>query len=151
MDKEQSVLEKLSRHLTAFEMLEKKAEKNKIQELRDSIGEAQNFSVLTDDEISLVLAYRAHQTRIDQKKKQADVANIGGLGNHASYASFERTGKATLSNFIKVMRGLGRINELEGLLKRDISAKLAELESGSGRKNKRRIKDKFFEDTDNLL
>jgi hypothetical protein len=116
--------------------------KKKVQEHRDNIGEAKNFGVLTDDEISLVLAYRANQIRLDQNKKQEDVANIGGMGNHATYASFERTGKATLSSFIKVLRGLGRLKELESLLLRDVSAKIAEIELGGLKKMRCRARDR---------
>lgn len=131
----------LRQHLKVFEA-DLNKNKKKVQEHRNNIGKAKNFSVLTDDEISLVLAYRANQIRLDQNKKQEDVASIGGMGNHATYASFERTGKATLSSFIKVLRGLGRLNELESLLLQDVSAKIAELESGGMKKMRCRARDR---------
>ena len=140
-DKE-TITAKLLKSFVAFEIDSSSSNKKKAQERRNSIGEAKNFSVLTDDEISLVLAYRANQIRLDQNKKQEDIASIGGMGNHATYASFERTGKATLSSFIKVLRGLGRLNELESLLLRDVSAKIAEIEIGGLKKMRCRARDR---------
>ena len=59
----------LRQHLKVFEA-DLNKNKKKVQEHRNNIGKAKNFSVLTDDEISLVLAYRANQIRLDQNKKQ---------------------------------------------------------------------------------
>jgi hypothetical protein len=80
------------------------------------------FSTLTDEEISLVLAHRAKKLRIENNLKQSLFSKSANLSSPTTYANFEQTGKASLINFIKIIRNFGRMEELENLLKSDISA-----------------------------
>ena len=81
-----------------------------------------SFSTLTDEEISLVLAHRAKKLRIQNNLKQSEFSKGANLSSATTYSNFEQTGKASLINFIKIVRNFGRIQELENLLKSDISS-----------------------------
>lgn len=80
------------------------------------------FSTLTDEEISLVLAHRAKKLRIENNLKQSEFSDSACLSSTTTYSNFEQTGKASLINFIKIVRTFGRVQELENLLKSDISS-----------------------------
>ena len=80
------------------------------------------FSTLTDEEISLVLAHRAKKLRIENNIKQGEFSKGACLSSQTTYSNFEQTGKASLLNFIKILRNFGRIQEIENLLKSDISS-----------------------------
>jgi len=81
-----------------------------------------SFSTLTDEEISLVLAHRAKKLRIENNLKQSEFSKGACLSSPTTYSNFEQTGKASLINFIKIVRNFGRMEELENLLKSDISS-----------------------------
>ena len=89
---------------------------------RKNINIDASFSTLTDEEISLVLAHRAKKLRIENNLKQRDFSKSASLSSATTYSNFEQTGKASLINFIKIVRTFGRIQELENLLKSDISS-----------------------------
>ena len=80
------------------------------------------FSTLTDEEITLVLAHRAKQLRIENNLKQSEFSKGASLSSPTTYSNFEQTGKVSLINFIKIVRNFGRMEELEKLLKSDISS-----------------------------
>ena len=80
------------------------------------------FSTLTDEEISLVLAHRAKKLRIENNLKQSEFSKSANLSSPTTYSNFEQTGKASLINFIRIVRNFGRMEELENLLKSDISS-----------------------------
>ena len=79
------------------------------------------FVTLTDDEIALILAYRAKNLRIAQNVKQSEFAKEAKLSSASTYANFEQKGRVSLINFIKIMRNFGRLDELEILLKPTVS------------------------------
>jgi len=79
------------------------------------------FATLTDDEIALVLAYRAKNLRITQNLKQSEFSKGSKLSSASTYANFEQKGRVSLINFIKIMRNFGRLDELEILLKPTVS------------------------------
>ena len=80
------------------------------------------FSTLTDEEISLVLAHRAKKLRIENNLKQSEFSKGANLSSPTTYSNFEQTGKVSLINFIKIIRNFGKMEELENLLKSDISS-----------------------------
>ena len=84
---------------------------------RKSIATEANFSLLTDEEIALVLAHRSKKLRIANNLKQREFSQNAHLSSATTYANFEQTGKISLINFIKVIRTLGRMSEFEKLLK----------------------------------
>lgn len=87
------------------------------------------FGTLTDEEISLVLAIRAKNLRISQHIKQSELSKIANLSSSTTYSNFEQKGTASLLNFIKICRSLGRLHELESLLQPSVSQKIEALEN----------------------
>ena len=106
---------KLLSKLKAFEQNAKTTKKK-------NINIDATFSTLTDEEISLVLAHRAKKLRIENNLKQSEFSKGANLSSATTYSNFEQTGKASLINFIKIVRNFGRMEELENLLKSDISS-----------------------------
>jgi hypothetical protein len=96
-----------------------------------TINNDSSFSILTDDEIALVLAYRAKQLRIQNNMKQKDFSTQANLSSSTTYSNFEQTGKSSLLNFIKIVRAFGRINELESLLKLSVGDKIERMQKSS--------------------
>ncbi len=113
---------KLLSKLKSFEDEAKKAKKK-------NINIDASFSTLTDEEISLVLAYRAKKLRIENSLKQSEFSTSALLSSATTYSNFEQTGKVSLINFIKIVRNFGRIQELENLLKSDISSVIESVHS----------------------
>lgn len=105
---------KLLSKLKSFEQ-EAKTTKKK------NINSDASFATLTDEEISLVLAHRAKKLRVENKLKQSEFSKGAELSSTTTYSNFEQTGKVSLINFIKIIRNFGRIQDLENLLKSDIS------------------------------
>jgi len=104
--------------------------------VEDVDPDTSSFLLLTDGEIAMVLASRAKRLRIEQQKKQSDIAAIGNF-NPKTYAAFEQDGGISLERFIKTVRALGRLEELEGLLARTVSETLAEIEKKPKKVRKR--------------
>ena len=96
------------------------------------------FSTLTDEEISLVLAYRAKKLRIENNLKQSEFSKSANLSSPTTYSNFEQTGKASLINFIKIVRNFGRMEDLENLLKSDISSVIDNAQNSN--KAKKRVR-----------
>ena len=119
--------------LKSFEQDAKIAKKRNI-----NINIDASFSTLTDEEISLVLAHRAKKLRIENNLKQSDFSKSASLSSPTTYSNFEQTGKASLINFIKIVRTFGRIQELENLLKSDISSVIDSVTSI--KKQKKRVR-----------
>ncbi len=104
--------------LSKLKSFEQKAKTTK----KKNINIDASFSTLTDEEISLVLAHRAKNLRVSNNLKQSEFSNGANLSSATTYSNFEQTGKASLINFIKIVRNFGRIKELENVLKSDISS-----------------------------
>lgn len=97
-----------------------------------------SFSTLTDEEISLVLAHRAKKLRIENDLKQSEFSKGAQLSSPTTYSNFEQTGKASLINFIKIVRNFGRMEELENLLKSNISSVINNAQNKT--KQKKRVR-----------
>ncbi len=89
---------------------------------KKNINTDASFSTLTDEEIALVLAHRAKKLRIQNNLKQSEFSKSAELSSATTYSNFEQTGRASLINFIKILRNFGRVSEIENLLKSDISS-----------------------------
>ena len=98
-----------------------------------------HFMLLTDEEIALILARRAKRLRIETHKRQSDIADKAGIPV-SSYSVFEREGKISLASFIAVIRALGRIDELEGILSGTISDRIKKLEKRNFATSVKRVK-----------
>ncbi|MDQ7045495.1 MAG: hypothetical protein Q9M32_06250 [Sulfurimonas sp.] len=105
---------------------------------KKNINIGATFSMLTDEEISLVLAHRAKKLRLENNIKQNEFSKSANLSSATTYSNFEQTGKASLINFIKIVRNFGRIKELESLLKSDISSVIENAQNP--KKNKKRVR-----------
>ncbi|NOQ29804.1 MAG: hypothetical protein GQ570_01645 [Helicobacteraceae bacterium] len=97
-----------------------------------------SFATLTDEEIALVLAHRAKKLRIENNLKQSDFSKSAALSSTTTYSNFEQTGKVSLINFIKILRNFGKMEELEKLLKSDISSVIDNAQSVT--KSKKRVR-----------
>jgi DNA-binding transcriptional regulator YiaG len=98
--------------LLQLQQSQKKIKKN----LKQNLHINNSFGTLTDEEIAMVLALRAKNIRKQQKLKQKDFANQINLSSPTTYSNFEQKGTISLLNFIKVIRGFGKLNELEQVL-----------------------------------
>lgn len=94
----------------------KKSQKESKKIIKKKLNPNSSFALLTDDEIALVLAYRAKNLRMSQKQKQSEFSKSANLSSPSTYSNFEQTGSVSLSNFIKIVRNFGRLYELEKLL-----------------------------------
>ncbi len=114
-------------------LLEKlqKTQKDIINSVKKKLNPYSPFNTLTDDEIALVLAYRAKNLRIAQNTKQSTFSRTAKLSSVSTYANFEQKGTVSLVNFIKIMRNFGRLNELEVLLKPTVSETIEAFDKGS--------------------
>ena len=101
-----------------------KTQKEILKSIKRKLNPHSPFSTLTDDEIALVLAYRAKNLRISQNTKQSVFSKTAKLSSTSTYANFEQKGTVSLINFIKIMRNFGRLHELETLLKQTVSQKI---------------------------
>ena len=116
----------------------KKYERDAKLEKKQNINTEASFSLLTDEEILLVLAHRAKKLRIANTIKQKDFSKSAKLSSPSTYSNFEQTGKVSLLNFIKIVRNLGRLSEMELLLKSDLSSKIDSFEKRT--KKKKRVR-----------
>jgi predicted transcriptional regulator len=77
-----------------------------------------DFNLLTDKEIIKELAFRCDAIRVDKKLTEKDVSKVGGTTIDAIYRF--KTGKnISITNFIKILRGIGEIDMLDQLLRED--------------------------------
>lgn len=95
-----------------------------------------SFMTLTDEEIALVLAHRAKRLRIENNFKQSEFSKAANLSSPTTYSNFEQTGKVSLLNFIKIVRSFGRSEELELLLKSNISFIIDSAQNSNGLKQR---------------
>lgn len=114
----------------------KKYERDAKLEKKQNINTEASFSLLTDEEILLVLAHRAKKLRIANTIKQKDFSKSAKLSSPSTYSNFEQTGKVSLLNFIKIVRNLGRLSEMELLLKSDLSSKIDSFEKRTHEKKR---------------
>ena len=114
----------------------KKYERDAKLEKKQNINTEASFSLLTDEEILLVLAHRAKKLRIANNIKQKDFSKSAKLSSPSTYSNFEQTGKVSLLNFIKIVRNLGRLSEMESLLKSDLSSKIDSFEKRTREKKR---------------
>ena len=106
--------------LSKLESFAKDAKKTQ----RENISTEANFSLLTDEEIALVLAHRSKKLRITNNQKQREFSKSARLSSATTYSNFEQTGKISLLNFIKVLRAFGKISEIDNILKTTITDKI---------------------------
>ena len=132
-------MDKQSKLSHIFEQLEKGKKALKARRNKTITDDVQNrsFVLLSEDEIALVLAHRAKTLRLKQNIKQKELGAKANLSSATTYSNFEQTGKISLINFLKVMRALGKITEMENILKLTISDEIEGFEDDKLLKRKR--------------
>jgi transcriptional regulator with XRE-family HTH domain len=94
------------------------------------------------DEIVRQLANRIRAERLRRAWKQETLANRSGV-SLPTVRRYERTGRTSIGNLLKLCQALGRLDEFNDLLKPPPAASLAELEarsSGSTPRRKRGVR-----------
>lgn len=86
-----------------------------------------DYSLHTPEEISQLLAARLKELRLVKRWKRCSLAERSGV-TEASLKRFEQTGKVSMENFLKLVFALGRVDEMETLLKPPRARSIKELE-----------------------
>lgn len=107
----------------------KHSQQNAKKIVKRKLTPTSTFATLTDDEIAQVIAMRAKELRVKQDKKQREFSAEAELSSPTTYANFEQKGIISLSNFIKVMRTFGRLEELEALLRPTVKEQIEDVKA----------------------
>jgi transcriptional regulator with XRE-family HTH domain len=86
-----------------------------------------NYSLHTPEEMSQTLAARLKELRLLKRWKRRTLAERSGV-TEASLKRFEQTGKVSMENFLKLVLALGRLDEIETLLRPVAARSIKELE-----------------------
>ena len=74
------------------------------------------FELLTTKEIQHDIAAKVKALRLSLNKTQHNFAKSIGMSK-STYIRFENDGEGSFESFIQILKGLGRISELENILK----------------------------------
>ena len=91
----------------------------------------------TPDEVLALFSDRARRLRLQAGWKQSTLSERSGV-SLPTLRRFERTGRASLENFLRICHALGRLDELTGLLSSPPAQSLKELEHRAGQRVPRR-------------
>ena len=101
------------------------------------------FELKATSEIKMIIAKRIESERIAQDKTQLQIIAKSGV-KATTYRKFENTGEGTFDTFIKIVRALGKIGELEEFMNptEEFSAKDAVLNNNKNKikKTKKRVR-----------
>jgi len=89
-----------------------------------------NFNLVTPEDTAQQLAKKIRELRLSRNWKQATLAERSGV-TLASLQRFERTGKSSLQNLLKLIFAMGRLDDFEKLLHPPDAGSLAELEAAN--------------------
>ena len=87
-----------------------------------------DYSLLTPEEAAQQLAEKVQALRLARNWKQVTLAERSGV-TVASLRRFERTGKTSLQNLLKLTFALGRLGDFESLFQQPSARSIAELET----------------------
>ena len=82
------------------------------------------------EEMADQLARRLRDERLRRDWKQSTLAERSGV-SLPTIRRYERTGRTSLENFLRLCHALGRLDEFDGLLEPPAASSLAELEARS--------------------
>lgn len=112
---------------------------DRIKELEENPPKEKNHlhadsatKLLTDEEMAMVLAKRSERLRFRQSKKQSDFDMP-----QSTYSKFANSGQISLEGFIKVLRALGRYDELDALLKPTLAEEFEHFKKNGNDERKR--------------
>jgi len=74
------------------------------------------YELWTSKEIQVTISTKIKSLRLGLNRTQADFAQSIGMSK-PTYIRFENTGEGSFENFIRIMQGMGRVSELENILK----------------------------------
>jgi hypothetical protein len=135
-------MEKDKKYFTGTLLEKLNQQKERLDKVKDTdamlLNQEKSFVLLSNEEVSLVFAHRAKALRIQLNKKQTDITKVANLTKDI-YPKFEQSGKVTLVNFIKIMRGLGRLDDLENILKRTLE-QTVDIYKDKNTLNKKRVR-----------
>jgi transcriptional regulator with XRE-family HTH domain len=94
------------------------------------------YSLHTPEEVSQTLAARLKELRLLKRWKRRTLAERSGV-TEASLKRFEQTGKVSMENFLKLVLALGRLDEIETLLRPAAARSMKELEQQEKKTPKR--------------
>lgn len=96
-----------------------------------------DYSLKTPEQTRHELATRARELRLAKGWKQTTLAERSGV-SLASLRRFERTGKVSLENLLKIAIVFHRLEDFDAVLQRPRAASLAELEALERRPKRQR-------------
>ncbi len=95
------------------------------------------FELLTTREIQKEISNKAKEIRISLNRTQESLARSIGISK-STYMRFEKDGSCSFENFILIMQGLGRIGELNSILKKETYSPIQSIKNT--KKNKLRLR-----------
>lgn len=95
-----------------------------------------DFKLKTTEEIARELAERVREIRLRNKWKRSTLALRSGV-TESSLRRFEQTARISLENFLKLISALGRLDEMEQLLKPASALSIDDLEQQNTKPLKR--------------
>lgn len=95
------------------------------------------YSLKTPEQTRRELAARARELRLGKGWKQTTLAERSGV-SLASLRRFERSGKVSLENLLKIAFALHRLDDFDALLQAPRASSLAELEAREKRLDRQR-------------
>lgn len=96
-----------------------------------------DYSLKTPEQTRRELAARARELRLAKGWKQMTLAERSGV-SLASLRRFERTGKVSLDNLLKIAFVLHRLDDFDAVLQKPRASSLAELEALEKRSQRQR-------------
>ena len=95
-----------------------------------------DFELKTTGEIAQILAKQVKELRLLNKWKRSTMAERSGV-SESSLRRFEQTARISLENFLKLLSALGRLNEMDDLLRPPSAKSIEELETRKDKLPKR--------------
>ena len=87
-----------------------------------------DFELKTTGEIAQILAKQVKELRLLNKWKRSTMAQRSGV-SESSLRRFEQTSKISLGNFLKLLSALGRLDEMDDLLRPPSAKSIDDLET----------------------
>lgn len=89
-----------------------------------------SLQLTTPEEVETQLAARIRTLRLHRDWKQSTLAERSGV-SLPTIRRYERTGRTTVKNLLRLCHALGRLDEFAELLRPPPASSVAELEAGS--------------------
>ncbi len=107
------------------------------------------FELLTTQQIQKEISSKVKDIRISLDKTQSSLAKNIGISK-STYIRFEQDGNCSFENFILIMQGIGRIGELNSILKKETYSPIQAMKDAKKNKPKQRAREKIY-NTDTII